>query len=200
VGYLQEPLAQLPGRLLAVRALQTLRSTLFAAPGREAEMQLLWREALATACFARMVARHAGFDVPLLTGAGLLHRAGEIAALRALALAEQQCAQRVAGSVMDEIQAASDDGLVSRVTRSWMLPGQLRLTIIHWREQQDSLSRPESVALLMMAQALATELVHASTCPPGLVEVATESLRLPWAMVECARADAVLVQALLACC
>jgi hypothetical protein len=184
VAYLQEPLAQLPTRQMALRTLQTLRTTLFAAPGRETEMNLLWREALATACFARFVARHAQFDLALLMGAGLLHRAGEIAALRALALAEQQCGQRIAGSVMEHILAVSDDGLVSRVTRSWALPGQLRLTIIHWREQQQSLGRP----------------VHAATCPPGLVEAAADSLRLPMAMIEQARAETDAVQALLASC
>jgi hypothetical protein len=200
LAYLQEPLATLPSKQMALRALQTLRATLFAAPGREAEMDLLWREALATACFARFVAKHAGFELSLLMGAGLLHRAGEIAALRALALAEQQCGLRIAGPVMDDILAASDDELVSRVTRSWALPGQLRLTIIHWREQQQSLGRPEGVTLLMMSQALATALVHAATCPPGLVDAAAESLRLPMAMIEQARAESAAVQALLASC
>lgn len=200
VAYLQEPLALLPSRRLAVRTLQTLRATLFVAPGREAEMTLLWREALATACFARAIARHAQFDMALLMGAGLLHRAGEIAALRALALAEQQCGQRIAGSVMEDVLAVCDDELVSRVTRSWALPGQLRLTIIHWREQQQSLTRPESVTLLMMAQALATGLVHAATCPPGLVEMAAETLHLPLSMIEQARAETTAVQALLASC
>jgi len=197
VGYLQEDAALVPGRQMGMRALQNLRGSLFTAPGREAEMSLLWREALATACFARVVALHSRFDAPLLTGAGLLHRAGEIVALRALAQAEGDAGQRLVGPVMQEILAARDDELVARVTRCWMLPCELRLLVMRWREEQDHPRRPESVSLLTMAQAFATELVHASTCTPGLVDAAAESTRFPREFVERVRAATPGIQALL---
>lgn len=187
VAWLQESADQLVQRQMAVRALESLRSTLFAAPGREAEMALLWREALASACYARIIAAQTSFDAPLLTGAALLHRTGEIAALRALARAECVAGQRLVGPVMQQIMTAHDDELVSRVTRSWSLPGELRLTILRWRDEQENLNRPLCVTLLMMAQALATELVHAATCAPGLVEVAQQSLGLPSKLLESAR-------------
>jgi hypothetical protein len=187
VAWLQEQPAQLGTRPMALRSLQSLRDSLFVAPGREAEMDLLWREALATACFARILAPEVGQNAPLLTGVGLLHRAGEVAALRALAQAERETGQRLVGPVVQEIFDAGDDELASRVTRSWGLPGELRLAIIRWREEQNSLTRPPSVTLLMMAQALTTELVHAQTCTPGLVETACEALKLPARMIEKAR-------------
>lgn len=179
VAWLQEPADQLVRRQMALRALENLRSTLFLAPGREAEMALLWREALASACYSRVIAAEMRFDAPLLTGAGLLHRTGEIAALRALARAECVSSQRLVGPVMQQIMAAHDDELVSRVTRSWSLPGELRLTILRWRDEQENLNRPLCVTLLMMAQAMATELVHAATCPPDFSAVAQQSLGLP---------------------
>jgi HD-like signal output (HDOD) protein len=160
-------------------------------------MALLWREALATACFARIVAAQLNFDAPLLTGAALLHRVGEIAALRALARAEISCEQRLVGPVMQQIMDSQHDELVSRVTRSWGLPGELRLTILRWRDEQESLNRPQSVSLLMMTQALATELVHAATCTPGLVEVAQQSLGLPFGVVTAARAVTTGIEGLL---
>lgn len=189
VAWLQEPAAQLTGRRMAIRALELLRDGMFNARGREAEMGLLWREALATACYARIIAGRMGVDAPQLTGAGLLHRVGEIAALRALALAEAASGQRLVGPVMQQIMEARTDELVSRVTRSWGLPGELRLTLLRWRDEQESLQRPQVVTLLMMAQALATELVHAATCTPGLVEVAQQSLGLPADLVTEARAQ-----------
>ncbi len=198
VAYLQEPAELLPSRQMGMRALHNLRTALFAAPGRDAEMGLMWREALATACFARVVAVHTRFDAPLLTGAGLLHRSGEIAALRALAQAEHDAGQRLVGPVMQQILEARDDELVVRVTRSWALPGELRLLILRWREEQNHVQRPEAVSLLTMAQAFATELVHATTCTPGLVEAAREALRLPQMLVEQARAAAAGIDALLA--
>jgi hypothetical protein len=198
VAYLQEPAAQLLNRPLGMRALQNLRTSLFAAPGRDAEMSLLWREALATACFAREVAAMSRFDAPLLTGAGLLHRAGDIAALRALAQAEQSAGQRLVGPVMQQILEARDDALVARVTRCWLLPGELRLLVMRWREEQNLHRPPESVSLLTMAQALATEQVHADTCTPGLVDAACEALRLPATLVEHARVARPGIEALLA--
>ena len=197
VAWLQEPATQLGARPVALRALEGLRDTVFAAPGREAEMALLWREALASACFARIVAAQLNFDGPLLTGAALLHRVGEIAALRALARAEATCALRMVGPVMQQIMDAQHDELVSRVTRSWGSAGELRLTILRWRDEQESLDRPQSVTLLMMAQALATELVHAATCTPGLVEVAQQSLGLPASVVGVSRAATAGIEGLL---
>jgi hypothetical protein len=197
VAWLQESADHLGQRQMATRALENLRSTLFTAPGREAEMALLWREALASACFARVVAAQMNFDAPLLTGAGLLHRTGEIAALRALARAEVSAGQRLVGPVMQQIMDANDDVLVSRVTRSWALPGELRLTILRWRDEQNSLNRPLCVTLLLMVQALATELVHATTCTPGLVQVAQQSLGLPARLIESARAATTGITSLL---
>ncbi len=188
VAWLQEPPAEICTQQIALRAFQSLRESLFVAPGREAEMTLLWREALATACYARVLAPEARCDAPLLTGVGLLHRAGEIAALRALASAERETGERLVGSVMQEIFDANDDELASRVTRSWGLPGGMRLAIIRWHEEQESLRRPDCVTMLMMAQALTTELVHANTCTPGLVEAACEALKLTPGLVERARA------------
>jgi HDOD domain len=197
VGYLQEDAGQVCARPMGMRALQNLGSSLFSAPGREAEMSLLWREALATACYARVVAVLSHFDSPLLTGAGLLHRTGEIVALRALAQAERDAGQRLVGPVMQEILGARDDELVARVTRCWMLPCELRMLVLRWREEQDLARRPESVSLLTMAQAFATELVHAATCTPGLVDAASEAMKFPAALVERVRAATPGIQSLL---
>ena len=200
VAYLQEGAGKLPSRPMALRALGNLRDALFAAPGREAEMTLLWREALATACYARLVATAVRFDAPLLTGAGLLHRTSEVTALRALAHAELEVGQRLVGPVMQEILDARDDELLARVTRCWGLPGGQRLLILRWREEQDSLRRSEGVTLLTMAQALATELVHAETCTPGLADAACESLHLPASLLCDARTATPAIEALLGCC
>jgi hypothetical protein len=197
VGYLQEPVELVPTRQMGVRALQNLRTSLFVAPGRDAEMALLWREALATACYARVVAAQAGFDATLLTGAGLLHRTGEIAALRALAHAEGEAAQRLVGPVMQQIIEARDEELLARVTRNWALPGELRLLILRWRVEQEQPWPSEAVGLLTLAQSLATELVHAANFTPGLVDTARDALRLPQALVDAGRTATAGIQILL---
>jgi len=40
----------------------------------------------------------------------------------------------VVGPVMQQILEARDDELVARVTRSWALPGELRLLVLRWRD------------------------------------------------------------------
>jgi HDOD domain len=191
VAYLQESAPQLMLRSMGLRALTAFRAALFVAPGRDAEMGLLWREAVATACFAREVAEASRFNSPLLTGAGLLHRVSEIVALRSLAQAERDCAQRLSAMPMQEALAMTDDELVTRVTRCWAVPQELRLVVTRWREEQGRAEQPEAVRLLTMAQALATELVHASTCTPGLVDAACETLHVSPALVANARAASV---------
>jgi hypothetical protein len=98
---------------------------------------------------------------------------------------------------VQDIFDVGDDELASRVTRSWGLSGGVRLAIIRWREEQESLRRPDCVTHLMMAQALTTELVHAATCTPGLADSACEALKLPIAMIESARAGTPQIAALL---
>jgi HD-like signal output (HDOD) protein len=197
VGYLQEAAPKLLQRPSGLRALNALRTSLFVAPGRDAEMSLYWREAMATACFARVVADAARFNAPLLTGAGLIHRVGEIVALRSLAQAERDCAQRLAAMTMQEAVAIADEDLVSRITRCWAIPQEVRLLTMSWRADEGSAQLPESVRLLIMAQALATELVHASTCTPGLVDAASESLHIPASLVTGAQAATAGISSLL---
>lgn len=197
VAWLQEAPEAIGGSPIALRSLGTLRRGLFTAPGRDGEMTLLWREALASACYARLVASHTGFDAPLLTGAGLLHRCGEMAALRALARAEHATGERLPASALQRMLECRDDALVSLVTRSWSLPGELRLLIIRWRDEQHAVQRPRAVTLLMMVQALATALVHAEKCTPGLVEVAAGALHLPDSLVQSADCATPAIAALL---
>src|SRR3569833_900263 len=71
-----------------VCAVTDLRRRLFHAPGRENEGRALWREAIATSAFASQLAREQGAVVSVAAAGGLLHRAGEAFAQKAVALAE----------------------------------------------------------------------------------------------------------------
>ena len=170
VSHLQEDAHRLATRSLAVRALLRFREALFCAPGRELEMRMLWRESLATACTARMVARVCGGNAPLLTGAGLLHRLGEVIALRALAEAECHTGQRLLGPVVQEMIAARDEDLVARASGHWALADELRTIVVGWRSSTLPGACCEGGRQLMLAQLLAFEQVHAEQSTPGTVE------------------------------
>jgi HDOD domain len=197
VAYLQEDAALLADRPIGIRALGTLRDILFAAPGREIEMRVLWRESLATACCARLAALHMRFSSPLLTGAGLLHRVGDVTALRALALSEIASGQRVVGPVMQELTMVRDQDLANRVLRHWSLAPDLKELILGWRDDLPPGGRPESLRLLMLAQALASEIVNPESGTPGLADAACEALCLPAAAINQMRALSAGIEALL---
>jgi len=188
VAYLQEDAGRVATKSIAVRTLQKFRDSLFHAPGRELEMRLLWRESLATACCARMLAASMQQDMPLLTGGGLLHRIEEVLALRSLADAEFRSGQRLQGQVMEELAAAREEKLVNRAIKEWSLTEALRGLLLQWRQDHSASSSWESARLLALAQLLGFELVHAGRNTPGVVESACEQMHFPASLVETVRA------------
>jgi len=196
-GYLQQDAARLVAWSTAVRALEHLRDSLFVAPGREQEMSGLWRESLACACFARVLAIETQSNASLLTVAGLLQRAVDLVSLRALAAAEQASGQKLEGLVMHELAAARDEELEGRVISHWALSLPLGALLRGWRIEQPAATRPIDVRVLMLAQALAAELVHGSAATPSLVEAAAADLELTQSLVEKGRAASADIQALL---
>lgn len=187
-GYLQQEVARLVAWPVAMRSLQCLRDSLFVAPGREAEILGLWRDSVACACFARVLATGTPVNVSLLTVAGLLNRAVDLVALRALAAAEQASGQRLEGPVLQELAAARDEELESRVISHWALSLPLGALLRGWRVDQPATSRTMEVRLLMLAQALAAEHVNESSTSPGLADAAVAELSLPPELVERGRA------------
>ncbi len=196
-GYLQQDAVRLAAWSAAIRSLQSLRDSLFCAPGREQEMAGLWQESLACACFARVLALETQSNASLLTVAGLLQRAVDLVALRALAAAELASGQRLDGPVMQELAAARDEDLECRVISHWALSLPLGALLRGWRVEQPALLRPIDVRVLMLAQALAAEHVRESVTPPSLVESAAADLELPLALVEKARSAGDGIAALL---
>jgi hypothetical protein len=197
VSYLQDDAHKLASRPIAVRTLLRLRDALFCAPGREVEMRQLWRESLATACTARMVATALGGDAPLLTGAGLLHRLGEVIALRALAEAEFYTGHRLVGTVLRETIAARDEGLIARASGQWALSDNLREIIVDWRTNTLPDTRSDAGRQLTLAQLVAFEQLHAGQNTPGVVEVACTQMGVPSQVPDELRAMSAGIEALL---
>ena len=188
VGYLQEDPGRVAAKPIAVRALQKFRESLFHSPGRELEMRLLWRESLATACCARLLARALNADAALLTGGGLLHRLKEVLALRSLADAEFRSGQRLLGPVMQELAAARDEDLAGRAIREWTLTDPLRELLVQWRQDHAANATSDASRQLALAQLLGFEIVHSGRSTPGVVETTCEQLRVPLAIVDQVRA------------
>lgn len=197
VAYLQEEPGRIAARPNSIRSLQKFRDSLFHAPGRELEMRMLWRESLATACCARLLAQAMNFDAPLLTGGGLLHRLSEVLTLRSLADAEFRSGQRLLGPVMQELAAARDEALVSRAIREWTLTDPLRDLLLQWRLDHTASSSSEVAKVLAVAQLLGFEHVHAGRSTPFAPEAACAELHFPMPVLEQVRANSTGLELLL---
>lgn len=197
VAHLQEDPVKVSSQLGALRTLQRFRDGLFHAPGREVEMRLLWRESLAAGCYARLFATELSLDAPLLTGAGLLHRLGEVLALRALAQAEFSSGQRLTGAVLQEITAAHNDPLAARAMDAWALADAVRTLLAGWRADAVWTDGELAARHLALVQLIAFEHVHAGRSTPGVVESAFDQLQLPIQLLGTLRNSAPAVDSLL---
>lgn len=197
VAHLQDDAAKVASQLVALRTLQRFRDGLFHAPGREVEMRMLWRESLAAGCYARLLAGELGLDAPVLTGAALLHRLGEVLALRALAHAEFSSGQRLTGPVLQQVTAAQNDPLAERAMSAWSLSDDVRALLLQWRADDVWSEGQPAARHLALVQLLAFEFVHAGRSTPGVVETAFDQLQLPIAMLALMRGAQPSVDALL---
>ena len=119
-----QQLAQLP---FGQRRLLTLRDSLFTACGREPEMRRLWRETVAAACNAAVLARVLGLDESCITAAALLHRIGEVWLTAALADAEALTGARLRGAPLRELLNEQGRHLLPRLVRAWALAPAVKM-------------------------------------------------------------------------
>lgn len=197
VAHLQEQPVRVATQLAALRALQRFRDALFHAPGREVEMRQMWRETLAAGCYARLLATEIAGDAPLLTGAALLHRMGEVLALRALTHAEFNAGQRLSEEALLEAMAAQNGPLATRAMEQWSISEALRTLLLKWRSEEMWSSEDPSARHLALAQLLAFEHVHAGRSTPGVVETAFDQAQLPQSLLDQLRSAQPSIEALL---
>jgi HD-like signal output (HDOD) protein len=178
-------------------ALASLRAALYVAPGREAEIGMLWREAVAAGVFAVELAALESLDRTEAAEAALLHRAGEAWALAALAHAEAEARTRLDVPSRAQLLASHEGTLASRLVRDWELPAPVGAAVLGWKRFGE-LGRLEDLSsIVYYAHLLAVELVHRDFAAPGLQEAMDEQLALDPVRLASIRARAGLVQALL---
>jgi HD-like signal output (HDOD) protein len=139
--------------------LRQLREALFTAPGRDPEMAGAWREALATAAYAGAFAASRRIEPSVAVVAGLLHRAGEAAALRALALAESASGVQADASARAQIVAQYAPSFLDALVRGWRLPAEVALPALGWRRFGEFPTESTAMAVYF-GNLLAEELLH----------------------------------------
>lgn len=159
-------------------ALDSLRESLFAVPGRDREARLLWREALATAWLAADIARLAGGSPGSAGVAGLLHRAGDALALRAIARVESAGEARLDASTVQSVAGSFEAELTATLGRAWKLAPGVLAALQGWRRVGEMPSVSAEARAVHFGHAFASQVLFAEFAAPGLVDAVESALRL----------------------
>jgi hypothetical protein len=166
-----------------VCAVTDLRRPLFHAPGRENEGRALWREALATSAFASQLAREQGASVSAAAAGGLLHRAGEAFAQKAMALAEFEHGVRMDTPSKSEMCATHGREIAERLVREWQLPAAVGVCVIGWRRFGEFASVSPEAGAVYVGHLLAGELLHPYLTVSGALEAASSELGMSSSLI-----------------
>ena len=138
------------------------------APARERESRAYWREALGTAWSAAAIARLTGASSGTAGLAGLLHRAGEALALRALAMVERQQGVRVDAASVQVACASFEPELTTALARHWRLAPGVVAALQGWRRVGESAAPGADARAVYFGHAYASQLLFAEFPSPGL--------------------------------
>lgn len=146
------------------------------ARGGAAALSALWRESLATACFAQEIARLKRRDVESAYLCGLMHRLGLAVMLWRLVRAPSGADINM--ERLEEFAAAGHEAHVGATLASaWNLPPTLAAGIAHWREPAASPAGCHSLLMqISVARALAALLAAPEELPVQLTGIAPQLL------------------------
>lgn len=148
-------------------AAREIADVLFVVTGRDREAKLLRDGALVTRRKALRVAELLRAPRETVGLAGLLHRAGEACALRALALAEGGTQVRLDAPSRAELCARHQLQFTEQLIREWRLPAPVAEALRNWRQFRSTSS--SSAAIVYYAHLLASEELHPEFFAPGLL-------------------------------
>jgi len=166
--------------------LRALRATLFVAPGREPEMHRIWRETLATAVLASLIAAPLRLDRCVMAGAALLHRLDEMLFVAAVAHAETTTPLRLRGPALRRAYSERD-AVLEGLLDGWDLDPRIVPAVRNWRscldlgEDDDGFTASRGV---YFAHLLAMTRLYPEEGAPGIVELAARELGVPDAVAQ----------------
>lgn len=149
-----------------------LRACLFEVQGRDAEARTAWHESLACALFAEQVARVSGAPVTTAACGGLLHRAGEMLALKILARVELEYRSKLDGPARREWCASHCHELQERLLRSWPLPPEIGACLLGWNRFGELAQMSPAGAAVYLGRLLGLRHLQPDVCVPGVLEQA----------------------------
>ena len=153
------------GEIQSIAMAIAVRSQLFAGAGREKLLNMMWQTAIATACWAREIARARRTGVELAHLCGLLHRLGRPVVLRCLA--------QIGTGERSHLTSAERSYLIEQyeqragiaLSNAWKLPEPVSTTIEHWRDENYDGPWRLQVQQVRLAELLAARMLEQSLDP-----------------------------------
>jgi hypothetical protein len=177
------------GRAGARDALSEIRTRLFNVPGREAEAHSWWHESLATAVFAARLAQLHEASVPAAFCGGLLHRAGEVLALKMLARVELEYRLKLDSTARRDWCTTHGHELNERLVRGWALLPEIGACVLGWKRFGEFTDVSRESTALYFGRLFAIEVLQPAFCVPGAVDHAAADLGIGLEVVEQVRAE-----------
>ena len=138
----------------------SVRGQLFVAPGHEPEIHELWRESVATACWARELARLKKRNDEFAYLCGLLHRIGRAAAVSTLSRIEVAGRRSVAARTFSTLADEFEWEFGRRLAIKWQLPAAVSEVVNNWRNAERSQGARPEVLETYLGHLLAFEMLH----------------------------------------
>jgi HD-like signal output (HDOD) protein len=128
-------------------------------PGQKARVQKMWKQAVGTAQWARLVADTAGCQGEPSYLAGLLHEIGKPAALQAIAELSRRAATPLSDEEVDALVAEFHAAVGTHLAASWKLPDAVVSVVGGWHNWAEATERKDACATVYLAHHLAEHML-----------------------------------------
>lgn len=133
-----------------------LRERVFSVPGYQARLRDLWRHSVATACYAKEISQLLRGDLESAFLCGLLHDVGMAITLQvACDLEREGVVAHVPGTVMETAMLEFHCEFGAKIAQAWQLGPWLDAVIRHHHDPAQARFRPDEIAIIALADALA---------------------------------------------
>jgi HD-like signal output (HDOD) protein len=129
-------------------------------PGQKGRVQRMWKNAVATAVWSRVVAQATSRPADTAYLNGLLHDIGKPVCVQTIAELARRAATPLIESEFDALVAEFHVEVGAQLATAWKLPGGVTAVIRHWRDWADAPMHRDACAIACLAHHLATAMLE----------------------------------------
>lgn len=157
IASLQHAVAMLGmSQLSEIAVTVSLKSVAVKIPGYEADIQQLWRHALASGAYAKEIARMRRYNVESAYLCGLLHEVGKPIVLKTVTAIATEMHIPLDPSTVTSLLDGYHLHVGSLIATEWALPSQVAEAIAYYRIYEQATSHKQEVMMTCLADRLAT--------------------------------------------